>query len=41
MRWLEKEYPGISRILFPLQLWKPSKNSAESLQKKLLLLKFN
>jgi len=37
----EIDYPGISKILSPLQFWKPSKNSAESLQKKLLLLKFN
>ena len=37
----EIDYPGISKLLFPLQLWKPSKNSAESLQKKLLLLKFD
>ena len=37
----EIDYPGISKILSPLQLWKPSKNSAESLQKKLLLLKFD
>ena len=39
MRRLEKEYSGISRILFPLQLWIPSKDSLESLQKKLSLLK--
>ena len=39
MRRLEKGYPGISRILFPLQLWIPSKDSPESLQKKLSLLK--
>ena len=37
----EIDYPGISKILSPLQLWKPPKNSAESLQKKLLLLKFD
>ena len=37
----EIDYPGISKILSPLQLWKPSRNSAESLQKKLLLLKFD
>ena len=41
MRRLEKEYPGISKLLFPLQLWIPPKNSLESLQKKLSLLKFN
>ena len=39
MRRLEKEYPGISRILFPLQLWIPPKDSPEDLQKKLSLLK--
>ena len=38
---LEKDYPGISRLLFPLQLWIPPKNSLDSLQKKLSLLKFN
>ena len=37
----EIDYPGISKILSPLQLWKPPKNSTESLQKKLLLLKFD
>ena len=41
MRRLEKGYPGISKLLFPLQLWIPSKDSSESLQKKLLLLKFD
>ena len=41
MRRLEKEYSGISRILFPLQLWIPPKDSPESLQKKLSLLKTN
>ena len=39
MRRLEKGYPGISKLLFPLQLWIPSKDSSESLQKKMLLLK--
>ena len=39
MRRLEKEYPGISKLLFPLQLWIPPKDSPEDLQKKLLLLK--
>ena len=38
---LEKDYPGISRILFPLQLWIPPKDSPEDLQKKLSLLKTN
>jgi len=36
---LEREYNGISKKLFPLQLWKPIKDSAEDVQKKLLLLK--
>ena len=35
----EKDYSGISRLLFPLQLWIPPKDSPEDLQKKLLLLK--
>ena len=41
MRGQEKDYPGISRLLFPLQLWIPPKNSLESLEKKLSLLKFD
>ncbi len=41
MRGQEAEYPGISRLLFPLQLWIPPKNSLESLEKKLSLLKFD
>ena len=41
MRGQEKEYSGISRLLFPLQLWIPPKNSPESLEKKLSLLKFD
>ncbi len=36
---LELEYNGISKKLFPLQLWKPTKDSFEDVQKKLLLLK--
>ena len=39
MRRLEKDYPGISNVLFPLQLWRPSKDSVDDLQKKLSLLK--
>ena len=39
MRGQEKDYPGISRLLFPLQLWIPPKDSPEDLQKKLSLLK--
>lgn len=36
---LEREYNGISKKLSALQLWKPIKDSAEDVQKKLLLLK--
>jgi len=36
---LEREYNGISKKLSPLQLWKPTKDSFEDVQKKLLLLK--
>ena len=36
---LELEYNGISKKLSPLQLWKPTKDSFEDVQKKLLLLK--
>tara|TARA_R100000008_G_C3493401_1_gene119861 strand:+ start:38 stop:649 length:612 start_codon:yes stop_codon:yes gene_type:complete len=39
IRRLEKDYTGISNILFPLQLWKPSKDSVDDLQKKLSLLR--
>ena len=38
---LELEYNGISKKLFPLQLWKPTKDTFEDVQKKLLLLKTN
>lgn len=38
---LEREYNGISKKLFPLQLWKPIKDSTEDVQKKLLLLKID
>ena len=38
---LELEYKDISKKLFPLQLWKPIKDSYEDVQKKLLLLKTN
>ena len=41
MRRQEKDYPGISKLLFPLQYWIPPKNSLESLEKKLSLLKFD
>ena len=36
---LELEYKDISKKLFPLQLWKPIRDSYEDVQKKLLLLK--
>ena len=36
---LEKEYSGIIKILFTLQYWKQPKNSVDSIQKKLSLLK--
>ena len=35
----ERRYKGISKILFPLQYWKPSKSSYEVVEKKLSLLK--
>ena len=38
---LELEYKDISKKLFPLQLWKPTRDSYEDVQKKLLLLKTN
>ena len=36
---LEKEYTGINKVLFPLQLWRAPKNSADDVQNKLLLMK--
>ena len=39
IRGLEKDYPGISNVLFPLQHWKPPKDSVDDLQKKLSLLR--
>ena len=36
---LEKDYPGISSKLFPLQLWKPTIGTFDDIQKKLSLLK--
>ena len=36
---VNRDLPGSSRHLFPLQYWKPPKNSPDDLQKKLLLLK--
>ena len=39
IRGLETELPGISRTLFPLQLWTPPKDSTEDLENKLRRLK--
>ena len=36
---LEKEYIGISKVIFPLNLWKASKNSSDDVENKLLLMK--
>ena len=36
---LETTYSGISKVLFPLQLWRAPKNSADDVQNKLLLMK--
>ena len=36
---VNRDLPGISRHLFPLQFWRPSKNSPDYLQKKLSLVK--
>tara|TARA_B100000073_G_scaffold342883_1_gene346705 strand:+ start:548 stop:1159 length:612 start_codon:yes stop_codon:yes gene_type:complete len=38
---LENEYKGISRILSPLSLFKPQKNSFDDIEKKISLLKIN
>ena len=35
----ERNYPGISKVLFPLQYWKPSEGSKEDLENKLKRLK--
>ena len=37
----ERRYKGISKILFPLQYWRPLKNTPEDVEKKLSLLKIN
>ena len=37
----EQNYKGISKILFPLQYWRPSKDVPVTLEKKLSLLKTN
>ena len=39
IRGLETELPGISRTLFPLQLWTPPKDSIEDVENKLRRLK--
>ena len=39
IRGLETELPGISRTLFPLQLWTPPKDSMEDVENKLRRLK--
>lgn len=39
IRFLETDYPGISRVLFPLQYWTPPKDSKEDLENKLSRLK--
>ncbi|MAG28325.1 hypothetical protein CMI47_22600 [Candidatus Pacearchaeota archaeon] len=39
MNGINRDFPGISKLLFPLQLWRPSKNSPDYLQKKLSLVK--
>ena len=38
---MEKNYKGISKMLFPLQYWRPSKGKSQTLEKKLSLLKTN
>ena len=39
IRSLQIDYPGINKVLFPLQLWKPPLNSSDDIEKKLSLLK--
>jgi len=39
MRGQEKDYPGINKLLFPLQLWRPKIGTFDDVQKKLSLLK--
>ena len=41
MDFKEKQFKGISKILFPLQYWRPSKGTSQTLEKKLSLLKTN
>ena len=39
IRDLQLNYPNINQVLFPLQLWKPEKNSADDVENKLERLK--
>ena len=41
MDFKEKQFKGISKMLFPLQYWRPSKGMPQPLEKKLSLLKTN
>jgi hypothetical protein len=41
MGFKEKQFKGISKMLFPLQYWRPSKDVPVTLEKKLSLLKTN
>ena len=41
MGFKEKQFKGISKMLFPLQYWRPSKGKPVTLEKKLSLLKTN
>ena len=36
---LQLNYPNINQVLFPLQLWKPAKNSPDDVENKLERLK--
>ena len=39
INFVNTDFMGISKLIFPLQFWRPSKNSPDYLQKKLSLLK--
>ena len=41
MSFKEKQFKGISKMLFSLQYWRPSKGTSQTLEKKLSLLKTN
>ena len=41
MGFKEKQFKGISKMLFPLQYWRPSKGESQTLEKKMSLLKTN